>query len=120
MIEAAQPIPVARDEDDRGQYAAAIHNLAAPIRDLALPAQQLAGTTWADDIARIRGELALLVLEVQADVAESQRQAEEEARTISREAARVARREARRGGYVFLEPEDELEQDSVVSSEQIP
>jgi hypothetical protein len=42
-----------------------------------LPAQQLAGTAWADTLNRIRGELALVVVEVQADIAESAYQARE-------------------------------------------
>lgn len=81
---------------DRAKYECAINNLAAPIKDLALPASQLAGTAWADDIARIRGELALIVLEVQADVAESARQTAEVERQAEKEAERVARRATRK------------------------
>lgn len=74
-----RPIPVTQDDDDRAEYEAAIHNLADPIRALALPAQQLGGTAWAETLNRIRGELALVVVEVQADLAEDAYQRRERA-----------------------------------------
>lgn len=74
------PIPVTQDDWGRDQYAAAAENLADPIKALALSASQLDGTLWGDEIERIRGRLALIAFEVQADIAEHDRQARPVAR----------------------------------------
>ena len=83
-------IPVAQDEDDRAEYTAAIHNLAEPIKALGLPASQLDGTAWADALHRIRGELALIVFEVQADIDEAAYQARERERRARERERRAA------------------------------